>query len=258
MDLNQHTLNGLRLFEGKAMINQKTFQLNKEWTTIFYPEQPSGFAIMLLGGDKHYINEHSNYWLDHPSKKQMLESLLARGYTVFSSYLSGAHWGNAEAADLAVELYAFFIRKEIVNERIHIIAEGTGALVLDTICEKLNDKVRSVVLLNPILSVKQSYEKEKVNKFFLKKMKKELYQAYHLDEETFVEWLEAKEDITVGNDIPILIVHVLEKLESNLPMKYQSFIDQHPLTDIKYITPEKRYIIPYQISSFLKKHEKKL
>ena len=42
------------------MINHKTFQLNKEWTTIFYPEQPSGFAIMLLGGDKHYINENAN------------------------------------------------------------------------------------------------------------------------------------------------------------------------------------------------------
>ena len=240
------------------MINQKTFQLNKEWTTIFYPEQPSGFAIMLLGGDKHYINENANYWLDHPSKKQMLVSLLAKGYTVFSSYLPGAHWGNAEAADLAVELYAFFIRKEIVNEKIHIIAEGTGALVLDTICKKLSDKVRSVVLLNPILSVKQSYEKEKINKFFLKKMKKELYKAYHLDDDTFVDWMEAKEDISVGNEIPILIVHVLEKLESNLPMKYQSFIEKHPLTEINYITPEKRYIIPYQISSFLKKYEKNL
>ena len=240
------------------MINQKTFQLNKEWTTIFYPEQPSGFAIMLLGGDKHYINEKANFWLDHPGKKQMLEYLLKRGYTVFSSHSSGAHWGNAEAADLATEMYAFFIRKEIVNERIHIIAEETGALVLDKICKKLKDKVRSVVLINPILSVKQSYEKEEENKFFFKKMKKELYQAYQLNDDTFTEWMEKKQDITLGKDMPVLIVHVLDKLESNFPIKYQSFIDHHPLSQIKYITPEKRYIIPYQISSFLKKHEKDL
>lgn len=240
------------------MINHKTFQLNKEWTTIFYPEQPSGFAIMLLGGDKHYINEKANFWLDHPGKKQMLEYLLKRGYTVFSSYLSSAHWGNAEAADLAMEMYAFFIRKEIVNERIHIIAEGTGALVLDTICHKLKEKVRSVVLLNPILSVKQSYEKEEINKFFYKKMKKELYEAYHLDDHTFKEWMEKKPDTTLGKNMPVLIVHVLDKLESNLPIKYNSFIDNHPLSEIKYITPEKRYIIPYQINSFFKNHEKDL
>jgi hypothetical protein len=240
------------------MINHKTFQLNKEWTTIFYPEQPSGFAVMLLGGDKHYINEKANFWLDHPGKKQMLEYLLKRGYTVFSSYLSGEHWGNAEAADLATEMYAFFIRKEIVNERIHIIAEGTGALVLDTICQKLKEKVRSVVLLNPILSVKQSYEKEEINKFFFKKMKKELYQAYHLDDHTFEEWMEKKPDMTLSKDMPVLILHVLDKLESNLPIKYNSFIDNHPLSEIKYITPEKRYIIAYQINSFFKTHEKDL
>jgi hypothetical protein len=240
------------------MINHKTFQLNKEWTTIFYPEQPSGFAIMLLGGDKHYINEKANFWLDHPGKKQMLEYLLKRGYTVFSSYLSGAHWGNAEAADLAMEMYAFFIRKEIVNERIHIIAEGTGALVLDTICHKLKEKIRSVVLLNPILSVKQSYEKEEINKFFFKKMKKELYQAYQLDDHTFKEWMEKKPDTTLGKDMPVLIVHVLDRLESNLPVKYSSFINNHPSSEIKYITPEKRYIIPYQINSFFKNHEKDL
>ena len=240
------------------MINHKTFQLNKEWTTIFYPEQPSGFAIMLLGGDKHYINENANFWLDHPGKKQMLEHLLTKGYTVFSSHLSGGHWGNTEAAELALELYAFFIRKEIINEKIHIIAEGSGALLLGTICEKLQDKVRSIVLINPILSVNQSYEEEKENKLFLKKMKKELYDAYHLNDETFAEWMEKKTDIMIDADLPVLIVHVLEKLDSNLPIKYQAFIDNHPLSEIKYITPEKRYIIAYQMSSFLKKYEKVL
>lgn len=240
------------------MINHKTFQLNKEWTTIFYPEQPSGFAIMLLGGDRHYISENANFWMDHPGKKQMIENLLAKGYTLFSSHLSSAHWGNDEAADLAVELYAFFIRQEIVNERIHILAEGTGALLLDTICEKLKDKVRSVVLLNPTLSVKQSYAKEKANKLFLKKMKNELYQAYHLNDHTFADWMEDKQDVRLSEDVPILVVHILEKLESHLPFKYQSFLIKHPLAEIKYITAEKRYIIPYQISSFIRKYEKKL
>ncbi len=240
------------------MINHKTFQLNKEWTTIFYPEQPSGFAIMLLGGDKHYISEKANFWLDHPGKKQMIEYLLNKGYTIISSYLSDAHWGNEEAADLAVELYAFFIRQEIVNERIHILAEGTGALLLNTICGKLKEKVRSVVLMNPTLSVKQSYAKEKANKLFLKKMKNELYEAYHLNDHTFAEWMEKKQDIRLSEDIPILVVHILEKLDSHLPIKYHSFLNNHPLSEIKYITAEKRYIIPYQISTFFKKYEKKL
>ena len=92
-------------------MNQKTFRFNNEWTTIFYPERPSGFSILLIGGDNYYIMEKSNYWMEHPGKKQMVDHLLGKGYTLVSSNL-GTHWGNEGAAERLAELYAYFIRQD--------------------------------------------------------------------------------------------------------------------------------------------------
>ena len=62
-------------------------------------------------------------------KNLQIQSLLKEGYTVFYSNLYGKNWGSEKAVKLAKRLYEHIIRSEIMNDKIHIIAEGMGALV---------------------------------------------------------------------------------------------------------------------------------
>lgn len=251
-----HTLGWNIVYQGDSNMMQKTLLLNGEWTIFYNPDQPSGFSILLLGGETQYVNEKTSDWMEHPGKQKIVKHMLSKGYTLFSSNLGGAHWGNNHAAELAAELYAFFIRQEIVNEKIHIIAEGTGALLLNELVELLNGKIRSILLLNPVLSLSDRVEEEKYKKFFYKKILKEIAKANDLTDHLVPEWIQTKEDVFIPEKIPVLIIHVLDRLEENISGLYDDFIAVHGTTEIKYVTPEKRYIVPYQISTFFKKNEK--
>ena len=243
--------------KGKMMMNQKTFRFNHEWTTIFYPERPSGFSILLVGGERHYIHEKTNFWMEHPGKRQMVDHLLGKGYTLFATNL-GAHWGKEGASDTLAELYAHFIRHEIVNDKIHLLAEGTGALLLESLCMHLDGKIRSIAMVDPELSLLKRYEKEKENKFFHKKFMKEISHAYNMETADAANWLKGRHDCRIPEEIPVLLMHVINSYEKNLKAHYQHIASTHPHFDINYITPEKRYSIPYQMNSFFKRHEKQL
>ena len=106
------------------------------------------------------------------------------GYTTFSSNLYGRNWGSEHAVELARRLYHQVIRSEILNNKIHIVAEGMGALVALKLMEKMKGQLRSVVLLNPILSLKSHIEQEREYKFFYKKLMRELVAAHHTDQAT--------------------------------------------------------------------------
>jgi len=241
--------------KGKVMMKQKTFRFNHEWTTIFYPDRPSGFSILLLGGEQHYMQEKTNFWMEHPGKRQMVEHLLEKGYTLFGTNL-GAHWGRKETADRLAELYAHFIRQEIVNEKIHLFAEGTGALLLERISKLLEGRVRSISMLNPELSLFQRYEKEKENKFFHKKFMKEVSLAYSMEADEVPGWITRVPDCHIPKEIPVLLMQVMDHYERNFPAYNQRLT--LPNHEIKYVTPEKRYSIPYQMSSFFTRYEKQL
>ena len=75
---------------------------------------------------------------------------------------------------LAMKLYLNFMKSEICNDKIHILAEGTGALIAFQLVRELGSHIRSVVFINPCLSLKLTLEKEKENKFFYKKMLREV------------------------------------------------------------------------------------
>ena len=75
------------------------------------------------------------------------------------------------------------IRTEIMNDKIHIIAEGMGALVALKLLHNMNESIRSIVLINPILSLQHHLELEKDRKFFYKKLVKELANAYEKEGE---------------------------------------------------------------------------
>lgn len=239
------------------MMNQKTFRFNHEWTTIFYPERPSGFSILLVGGERHYIHEKTNYWMEHPGKRQMVNHLLGKGYTLIATNL-GAHWGNKQASERLAELYAHFIRHEIVNDKIHLLAEGTGALLLENLCLLLKGKIRSIAMVDPELSLVKRYEKEKENKFFHRKWMKEISRAYQKEVAETEDWLKGRHDGHIPEEIPVQLLHVMNYYERDLKAHYQPIISTHPHLDINYITPEKRYSIPYQINAFFKRYEKQL
>ncbi len=56
-------------------------------------------------------------------------ALLSEGLRSFLSNLYGRHWGNDQSVRLAKRLYDVVLRKETLNAKMHIMADGMGALV---------------------------------------------------------------------------------------------------------------------------------
>ncbi len=108
-------------------MNQRLFQLEHEWCMIHYPERPNGFAVMILSDHHHYVDEKSSFWSQHETRNLWIQELNANGYIVYYSNLYGANWGSDQAARLAKRLYQQVKRTEIINEKIHILAEGMGS-----------------------------------------------------------------------------------------------------------------------------------
>ena len=90
---------------------------------------------------------------------------IEQGYTVFSSNLYGRHWGNDQSVRLAKRLYDVVLRKETLNAKMHIMADGMGALVALEMMNKYPECIRSVIMLNPCLDLPEYVEFEKEHKF---------------------------------------------------------------------------------------------
>ena len=106
----------------------RNFQLDTEWNVIHYPERPKGFGILIIGDERNFVDSNTSFWLQNEGKTKLLQSLLDAGYTVFYSNLYGKNWGSEKAVRLSKRLYQHMIRSEILNGKIHILAEGMGAL----------------------------------------------------------------------------------------------------------------------------------
>ncbi len=242
-------------------MENRNFQLDEEWNIIHYPEKPTGFGILLIGDERHFVDESKSFWLQNEGRLAMINQLKEAGYTIFSSNLYGRNWGSDEAAELAVRLYHYVLRSEIMNNKIHILAEGMGALVAVKLFEKLKGSIRSTVFLNPILSLKHQLEQEKEHKFFYKKLTKEIEAAYkqdycHLEKAIFASQL------NVGDEMPVKLIHVMSggrsynqaKLNQQLLKKQ---IDNH-VVQTSFILPEKKLRLGSIIVKFFKSHEKVL
>ena len=117
-----------------------------------------------------------------------LKSLQKAGYTIFYSNLYGKNWGSEKAVKLAKRLYEYMIRTEIMNEKIHVVAEGMGALAALKLLEEMNSSIRSIVLIeSQYYLYKYHLELEKDHKFFYKKLLKELAYSFEQDEKQIVE-----------------------------------------------------------------------
>jgi hypothetical protein len=222
-------------------MENRNFQIETEWNIIHYPEKPTGFGILIIGDERHFVDENKCFWSQNEGKLTLINELKKSGYTIFSSNLFGRNWGSEKAVDLAQNLYQYVIRSEILNHKIHIIAEGMGALVALRLMEKMKGQIRSVILLNPILSLKFHLEHEKEHKFFYKKLMRELASAFNLDEKVLEDEILCKdENITINSEIPIKIIHVLSGGKSHNQTKQFQKVKCFQEISPYYILPEKK------------------
>ena len=107
------------------------------------------------------------------------------------------------------------------------------------------DMIRSIVLINPILSLQHHLELEKDRKFFYKKLVKELANAYEKEGEQLMIQLKNVDDPTlISSTVPIKIIHVLADSraykQSDLLNKLSAIWENEKTISICYVVPEKR------------------
>lgn len=242
-------------------MENRNFQLESEWNIIHYPKRPTGFGILILGDERHFVDENNSFWLQNEGKLAIINQLKQSGYTIFSSNLYGRNWGSDKAAVLAHRLYQHVLRTEIMNDKIHMLAEGMGALVGIKLLKKMDGKLRSAVFLNPILSLKHHLDQEKKNKFFYKKLTKELEAAYQLEfKDLEAEICDREDTVTIDFGIPIHLIHILSGGRSyNQASLYQCLLKQEiekPLIQTRFIVPEKKQQIGKMMIKFFQTYEK--
>lgn len=244
-------------------MENRNFKLDTEWNIIHYPERPAGFGILILGDERHFVDDRNSFWLQNEGRLPIINKFKESGYTIFSSNLYGRNWGSDKAADLAEKLYQYVMRTEILNKKIHILAEGMGALTAIKLMKKMTVQLRSVVFLNPILSLKHHLEQEKEHKFFLKKLSKELESAYQCSfKQLEVQISEWDEDIPLDTGIPIKMIHVLTGGRAYNQTRFNlSLIKpgvENKTIESNIILPEKKPQLGAMIVKFFSNHEKVL
>ncbi|WP_102347350.1 alpha/beta hydrolase [Bacillus sp. Marseille-P3661] len=244
-------------------IDRRFLKIDSEWNVVHLPEQPNGFAILIIGDRNHYVDESTSLWIQNPDRLQMLEMLRKKGYTIFYSNLYGRHWGSPKAVDLLIRFYQMLMRNEILNNKIHIIAEGMGALAALKFVKKMDSSVRSIVMMSPCIDLKKYMEHEKVNKLFYKHLLKELSFAYDI-EERFVEQKVIKPfDVKyfTACQIPVKICQSTNRISYNINdhgrMYERSCGQQSPISLTLHLF-EKRFNITQNIIKFLTQYEKVL
>lgn len=245
-------------------MENRNFKLDTEWNMIHYPEQPNGFGILIIGDERHFVDEKGSFWTQNEGKLMLINQLKEAGYTIFYSNLYGKHWGSKRAVQLAENLYEHIIRTEIINDKIHLVAEGMGALVALRLLEGKKSKLRSMVLLNPVLSLKHHLEQEKEHKFFYKKLISEISSSFEVETTLLVDQLNKLNDISINNiTIPMKIIHVLSgsraynqsKLLNQLSVQWK---DEKSPISVTYMLPEKKQQLGKQILHFFTSYEKVL
>jgi len=228
--------------KGDLPMESRSFQMDTQWNVIYYPEKPTGFGVLLIGDERHFVEEDKCFWTQNEGKLAIINQLKDNGYTIFSSNFYGRNWGSESAVDLAERLYQHVMRNEILNSKIHILAEGMGALVAIKLLESMKECIRSVFLINPILSLKSKLEQEKENKFFYKKLLKELMEAHQI-EATEIEThiLNMEDQVNLDTDIAIKIIQVLSSSRGFNQSNHNQQILRESKINSTYILPEKAH-----------------
>ncbi|MEH7457827.1 alpha/beta hydrolase [Bacillus sp. JJ1127] len=242
-------------------ITERFFYLEKEPCVIYLPEKPNGFCVMLLGDYNYFIENSTSLWMQHEGRAYFLNGLIQKGYTVFSSNLYGRHWGNDQSVRLAKRLYHVVMRKETLNEKIHILADGMGALVALEMMNQYPECVRSVVMLSPCLDLPAHVEFEKEHKFFYKRLVRELLLAYDVKEAELAAQIKKKSFLNLPSCAPVKIfVSTQEKKErKQLLREYEKKrVHGNCETSLLFHLQDVKYKMIQQTCSFFKKYEEEL
>jgi pimeloyl-ACP methyl ester carboxylesterase len=245
-------------------MENRNFQLDTEWNVVHYPYQPTGFGILIIGDEKNFVEKDNSFWVQNEGKLSLINQLKDSGYTIFYSNLYGKNWGSDKAVMLAKQLYDYMIRHEILNDKIHLLAEGMGTLVALKLVKKMKHKFRSVVLINPIYSLKKQLEHEKDHKFFYKKLLREVSEAYELDFKEVENHFSQLDDLPeFAADCPIKIIHILAGnrtyKQSEVSVQVASKWEKEGISvSISYMLPEKKAQLDTNLIKFLKRNEQNL
>ncbi|WP_170006706.1 hypothetical protein [Bacillus fonticola] len=173
------------------------FDVEESWHVLLFPEKPNGFLLFVFGDAGHTVGDHQATWLEHPTRSLWLEWFAKMGYTICLTQPHPKHWGSEHATKTIKRLIHVVTKKGIFNQRVHLFAEGMGALLGFDLLRN-GFPVRSAFFVNPILSLEEKFQREQRHVFFFKQWKKDVMEAHDLhDDETFQQVVEAKED-----DIP--------------------------------------------------------
>lgn len=237
-------------------MESRNFQMDTQWNIIYYPQRPTGFGILIIGDERHFVDDNKCFWTQNDGKAAIIDQLKKKGYTIFSSNLYGRNWGSESAVELSRRLYQHVIRSEILNNKIHILAEGMGALVAVKLMEKMKDSIRSVILINPILSLKHHLEQEKEHKFFYKKLIKELVAAHQTEQKALESQIFSMDDqVKLDYGFPVKIIHVLAGGKSYNQSKLYQKIIKHPDMNPTFMLPEKKPQLGNLVIKFFTCHE---
>ncbi len=50
-------------------MESRNFQLDAEWNIVHYPEQPLGFGILIIGDERHFVDQNTSFWLQNEGKE---------------------------------------------------------------------------------------------------------------------------------------------------------------------------------------------
>ncbi|MBM7620649.1 pimeloyl-ACP methyl ester carboxylesterase [Bacillus tianshenii] len=242
--------------------NQRFFQMGGQWNAVHVPEKPNGFGVLIIGDANHFVDDHNSLWIQHIGRKRIIDEIVRAGYTVFYSNLYGVHWGSVKSVLLARQLYHIIQKQEILNDKIHVLAEGMGALTALQLSELLKEHIRSIALINPCIDLKAQMEQEKDRKFFFKKLQKELAAAYDisLDEIKGYDGFPTLQSLLTSLPAKIWQTTTNTSYDPNLHCKRYEELRQKngiPIA-VTYHLVEKRYAYGSSICQFFKKNEQHL
>lgn len=245
-------------------MENRNFKLDTEWNMIHYSEKPNGFGILIIGDERHFVDEQNSFWVQNEGKQLILNHLIQNGYTCFYSNLYGRHWGTQKSTKMAERVYHHIMRSEILNSKIHIIAEGMGALIALDLVKLLKEAIRSIAFINPVFSLENQLELEKEHKFFYKKLLREISVAYNVEIANIEEVLgEIRNDLNDLPHIPLKIIHVLSGKRSyhqfDFSKKLVSKWEQNNKTiQSTFLLPEKKQQLGKIITNFFHQFEQEL
>jgi hypothetical protein len=241
--------------EGLRM-NYRIFTLNNELCIIHYPYKPNGFGVLIIGGKEQYVEQNKSNWLDNYNRRNILEALMAEGYTVFYSNFGKEHMGNERSIEQVKDLYEYVKRTEILNEKIHIIAEGTGALIASNLLENKAGMIRSIVFINPIFSLNWLLDLLKNQPFMYKRALKVIADAYSIHEDQCEKLIKKKDGKVILHKLPYIIIHILEHgIQDNEWIQLYKRHFKNDIGNIQVLLPEKRSRILYYAKQLFKEAE---